>query len=410
MKKIFLFSILLAFCLIDILAQNPLSGNIKPDTGRVFQEFNMIKAPTSPGFALLGIEPSTIQTPTNPTDFSVSVLNATNDFTALPKNYALEFAPGWIWGAKNITYQDFQNGRNIVKNVLQSTVISLATTQKSITKDSSNTLLAFGFRTSLLRGDLSDEIKAINQQMNQVRENITVAASQKFRSLKKEDATYQKWDSLYKATTEQVIKDGYKQLRNEREQLLRDQADSLVRIEKKLQRQALQALATTIDFTRYGFKLDFAGGIVYEFPGQQTANQRLAKYGLWLTGGWEWQNRTNFFFVSRLLFNPKESLITADKKTNVNDNVHLDLGAKVILTSINKLTIAGEYVYRTTLNNALIPVTNKYVLLIDYQLPSNKVITFSFGKDFDGTIQRGGNLIAALNFVAGFGSSRPISD
>ncbi len=42
----------------------------------------------------------------------------------------------------------------------------------------------------------------------------------------------------------------------------------------------------------------------------------------------------------------------------------------------------------------------------DYAIWKNQKLTFSFGKNFDGAISKGGNLIAALTFLAGFGNKR----
>jgi hypothetical protein len=36
----------------------------------------------------------------------------------------------------------------------------------------------------------------------------------------------------------------------------------------------------------------------------------------------------------------------------------------------------------------------------------NKRLTFTFGRDFDSTITKGGNLIAAFTLLAGFGNKR----
>jgi len=43
-----------------------------------------------------------------------------------------------------------------------------------------------------------------------------------------------------------------------------------------------------------------------------------------------------------------------------------------------------------------------------YDLGDNKIITFNLGRDFDGTVTKDGNLVAALNLVLGLGSVRNI--
>jgi hypothetical protein len=42
----------------------------------------------------------------------------------------------------------------------------------------------------------------------------------------------------------------------------------------------------------------------------------------------------------------------------------------------------------------------------DYALAANQKLIFSFGRNFDGTITKEGNLVAALTVLFGFGTSR----
>src|SRR5438477_12673520 len=67
---------------------------------------NLLRAPTSPGFILLNKQPSDIERPTTPTDFMVNFSNASSGFSALPQNYAIEVAPCWLFGGKNITFKE----------------------------------------------------------------------------------------------------------------------------------------------------------------------------------------------------------------------------------------------------------------------------------------------------------------
>ena len=43
---------------------------------------------------------------------------------------------------------------------------------------------------------------------------------------------------------------------------------------------------------------------------------------------------------------------------------------------------------------------------IDYAILKNQKLTFSFGKNYDGTTTKDGNLIATLGMVFGFGNKR----
>ena len=72
MKKIAIVSVFIFSCYCSF-AQ---TDNI-PDSINV----NVLSAPSSPAFNLLGISPSSIQTPTDLTTFKLSIQNATNNFT-----------------------------------------------------------------------------------------------------------------------------------------------------------------------------------------------------------------------------------------------------------------------------------------------------------------------------------------
>jgi len=50
----------------------------------------------------------------------------------------------------------------------------------------------------------------------------------------------------------------------------------------------------------------------------------------------------------------------------------------------------------------------RLVLSTEYEVAKNRKVTFSFGRNFDGAISKGGNLIAAINFIAGFGGERKV--
>ena len=49
----------------------------------------------------------------------------------------------------------------------------------------------------------------------------------------------------------------------------------------------------------------------------------------------------------------------------------------------------------------------RFTLNLGYEIFKNKLVTFNLGKDFDKNFETGGNLIATLNLILGFGSMRP---
>ncbi|MGB3617832.1 MAG: hypothetical protein WBA12_06910, partial [Catalinimonas sp.] len=69
---------------------------------------------------------------------------------------------------------------------------------------------------------------------------------------------------------------------------------------------------------------------------------------------------------------------------------------------------SGELLRRGSLNRPTVEPTYRYALLMTYTVAPNRMVSFTLGKSFDERgPQTGGNLIAALNLVLGFGAERP---
>ena len=88
---------------------------------------DLLKGPASPGSSLLGIAATDVEKPTDVSAFMPSLQSATNNFTALPANYAIDIAPYWLFKKKtgDITTAGLSNssGKNVFK---QTFVLSFA--------------------------------------------------------------------------------------------------------------------------------------------------------------------------------------------------------------------------------------------------------------------------------------------
>src|SRR5688500_5284372 len=88
MKKIYLAGIL-TFAVLQVVAQITKTDTVPGQSAKFdFQQMTHGHAVTQ-----LGIESSQIDKPSSTTDFAASLMNAINNFTALPTSYSVEFNP-----------------------------------------------------------------------------------------------------------------------------------------------------------------------------------------------------------------------------------------------------------------------------------------------------------------------------
>jgi hypothetical protein len=188
-------------------------------------------------------------------------------------------------------------------------------------------------------------------------------------------------------------------------------ADSIARVKfanNKMGLDSLKSYGQQVNFNRYGWKLDLAGGMSYLFPNQ--TNGTLNNAGAWLTGGYDPKNNGfTILGIARYLYNPKQAYADPNDILKQNDLSTFDTGLRILYDSRdNKFTFGGELIYRSILNSSVVSPSFRYTLSTDYEVGQNQIISFVFGRDFDGTITKSGNLVAALNFILGFGSSKSV--
>lgn len=367
---------------------------------------DLLKAPASPAFILLDKEPTEIERPVTPTDFMVSLQNASDNFSALPKNYSLEFAPFWIFGAKNISFSDLTDTTgNIINTFTQSFLVSLAVSsdEEDVTQ---KTQLALGIKFSLLRGNkINSEFLEANRQRVQILSRINDEVSLN----EKVTAIHNKYKNLILSDTlgnaEQYAALEEIEINQVKNNLLLEKSEKLKQYEK-----ALEKLSET-KLQRKGWFLDCAGGFVTDFPGGVFDNAVVPKVGAWINFGNEGQKNFAAILLVRGVYTVNEMYLTQDVTLTTANLFHADAGLRFILDK-NKFSFSMEGLARMTsgANNIISENKNawKIMLSTSYDLGNNKILTFNFGRDFDGTIAKDGSLVAALNLVMGFGSKRNI--
>jgi hypothetical protein len=430
-------SIILLFCLFKQVSAQAVSDSSKKAKNAVLRAYqdtswniNTLSAPTSAGASLIGVSPSLIQKPIDPSGFAASLLNATNNYTTIPNSYAVDFAPAWLFAANKISYTDFRSD-NIGKNIIQTFDVSFAMKNvKDSVKNITNTTFGIGVKVSLFRGKINkkatDQVdssyKVLSKRVSYITNNINslIRNDTTFRKLLF-DAGNHKLDKADAASVDTISTIVLTRIKPDGSFTKADSAkliSSLANIFKyfphdpnlKAKLDPIKKNGESIDFSRYGWKLDLAGGISYYFPNQIYSNGTLNNAGVWLTGGYTAQkSNISMLGIVRYQYNPKQAYDDPSEILKQTDLNTIDWGGRILFaTNDTKFSFGGEFVYRSIINSTVVKPSYRYDLSADYQIGKNQLISFSFGRDFDGTITKTGNLIAALNYIIGFGNNKSI--
>ncbi|HEX8333177.1 MAG TPA: hypothetical protein VF622_11165 [Segetibacter sp.] len=409
MKKIL--STIAFYCICSIGISQQIDTTIKLD---------LLKAPVSPAFNLLGIASNEVERPTDVTSFALSLQNASNNFSAIPKSYAIEIAP-FLLGTKKFILNDFDKKENVFK---QSFLLSGGFTHKGPEGkeevDSLKTVkLGMGTKFSIIRPKWSQDTRSKYNNLIEAQKQVL----QDYKRFEKHNKNYALWLSKRMERKEvELNKNLDATTRSQRIAALKIEIaglDSLINLDAndklRISSEAFQQtkeIASNFKAERKGLFLDFSGGFALDFPANQFTKGRAYKAGTWLTGGYESGNKgITSMFILRYLYNPETIFADPNNLLKSENYSTFDAGGRILFNADRgKLTFSTEGIYRSILKSDQLEPSWRFVLNTEYSIGMNRVLTFSFGRDFDGTISKGGNLIAAINFITGFGSERKISN
>ena len=410
--------------LIGILSVNAWCQNTDNE-----MEYDLLKAPVSPASNLLGFTQSDINKPTDVSEFMVSLQSASDSYTSLPSNYAVDIAPFWLLKSKtlrDITTKGLENsyGKNVIP---QSLVLSFAIKNVDSTTtnfDANSTYAGFGFKFSIYRGDYDKTTKENLSQiqdlqklkldvMQNIQDDVEDNLPAEIITLKEKrkqifaniDFNDESEDNL--ALIELLSKKAAK-IDEEIEQktgiLL---TDNKTNNELKTIDEKIKAIASKFQLARVGFTWDIAGGIGGEFHNKSFNQGKIYNAGVWNTLGYTTEKTGAFLGLVRYLHNP-ERIFALDNAINEQKSAStFDTGFRYILGQPqSKLNASLEAIYRSFLSDSELDNSWRLMLNIDYALFKNQKLTFSFGKNYDGTTTTDGNLVAALGMVFGFGNKR----
>jgi hypothetical protein len=383
-------------------------------------KLDLLKAPASPASNLLGIAPSDIDKPTDVSAFMLSLQKAGGGLlTALPTNYAVDLAPYWLFKKKmgDITTQGLATttGANVFK---QTFVLSFAMRSTDSTEADflPNTVYAgIGFKFAVVRGrydattiDALDaihkwQVVQVNAQRNTLlnyQKDINVIELQtKRKNLLRDKFTTPGISDERKAEIDRDIL--------AIDSSLGQQLLVLKDATKTEAKEKIKELAASFQTARVGFTWDVAGGVSTSIVNRRLGNARIYNAGVWTTIGYTSEKVGSGLLLLRLLQNPDKIFAKDNGINDMGDIATFDFGGRYIYsTPQSKFNASLEGVYRSVLSSNTIKPSWRIVFNADYAIWANQKLSFSFGRNFDGTTTKDGNLIAALGFLTGFGNRR----
>lgn len=392
-------------------------------------ELDVLKAPVSPASNLLGFAQSEIDKPTDVSDFMATIQSASDNFSKLPSNFAIDIAPFWLTKSKSlgdISTVGLQNsyGGNVIPQTLVLSFAVKNVDSTTINYNANSTYAGFGFKFYLYRGNYDTKTQ---EKLNQI-----AKLQQKKLELMKNNS-----DQVYENLSAEII-----ELKEKREQLFKgidtddDSPENMqlielltiraekidAEIEEKIEKlleqnksteevstldEKIKAIAADFQLTRIGFTWDFAGGISGEFQNKSFNQGKIYNAGIWTTLGYTTEKAGAFLGLIRYQHNPERIFALDNTINELNSVSTFDMGVRYILGGTqSKFNASIEAVYRSYLSDFEADNSWRLMLNLDYAIVKNQKITFSFGKNYDGSTTKDGNLVAALGTVFGFGNKR----
>jgi hypothetical protein len=379
------------------------------DTTKI--KLDLLRAPSSPGANLLGFSVSDIEKPSDVSDFMLTLQSATNSNSIFPTNYAVDLAPFWIFRSKGLTTDKFNTG-NFADVFKQTFVISTAIRNADSSSrdfDKQNLYHSIGTKFSIIRGRLSNKALSVLESIHELQAEIASGVNQSLSQKLEADSIYQGLKKDRQVILGEKMDPDHpdvlavsakmeRRLEKLKEQIISSYTEELAKLEKA---------AASFKVERFGFFIDFAGGISLEYINRTFNNSRVYNAGAWLTFGANYQNGISLMGITRYLENPKK-VFADDLGVLKNEDVStFDAGARIIYNHpASRFSISTEAIYRSVLTKNTIDPSWRWVLNAEYDIGNNQRLTFFFGRAFNGATSKDGNVIAALNFLKGLGNSR----
>ncbi len=337
--------------------------------------YNGLRTPDSPAAVLLGTASDEVQRPSSVRSLAIQLGNSfVRDSTlVLPDNYALEFAPYWLFGHPRLELAQFvkENWRSFYQNL----TLSLATTRldETVTADDgtttavTNAYLAVGLRTTLYENRHWPCVDELYKALAEWNERVTTAKSEKAAELEAAGAD----EATLKAALAEV--------------------EASLQAEFTADAEACRAEVAA----RRGFALDLASAFAFRFPDGEFDAGEFTSAAVWLAPAYLWRQ---FSVVGLVRYR-------ADQVEAAPGRHVLDLGARLVY-AIDRFGVAAEGLYRRRLDAHRGEEANLYRADVTFDVAIGDGFWFAatFGRAFEGS--DASSLLALANLKFDLGQRR----
>lgn len=337
-------------------------------------DFDKLRTPDSPAFAILGVSPTEIQRPTTPKGFVAALggfVTGAGTGLAVPSSFALEVAPYWLLPHRDLSISRYRSQH--LARPLRTLSFSIGTTETKRTEtdaagemvEHTDSNIGLGFRTMLFQRGADDECtrKANSNATRQAQEAVLTGPERQ-----KLAEAGEVGSAEYNAAFKKLVR---------------------AKIDAKLRTDKCVALVASTN----GFTIGMAGAFDVRAADSRLtrAGTSLAGYGLWMDMSYD-TKRLSAIAMAR---------ITARKHEMVNREV-FDAGFRGIY-KLKSYAISAEALLRYRFAEAYDATTYKLDMAIEYEVISGTWLSFSFGKDFAFAPGDAGSLFSMANLKWGIG-------
>ncbi len=391
-------------CLLCLCAASSVFA--QDDSKNLFQN-DIWTAPSSPALTMIGAAPREVERPGSVRDLAFYIMSQTENLTSLPgQGFALEAAPYFLATKGNFSWKDYES-QAFRPTFLQTFTLSAVVDEDDSDPDHVLSRLGFGARFSLSRGKFTPTYVSQLEEIHQIQAGIATPSAQEIARRIDEDESIKELEAARDSFYVLIDNMGLDEAAKERQRGAIDEAidESITAVTSGIVQSVmagyetqfvqLKERAAALQPERVGLMVDCALGMSSMVWDRSVEKAQFDRWGLWITA--THTDLAAFYGV------PRAMVRFLSDEAGQTESL-LEYGAGTSFSKSTRHELSAEYLQRRNIDRR--EWTWRAALNVDFRIASNKSITVTFGRDYEGN--EDGTLIALANLVLGFGSLRPM--